>query len=88
MTRHEMRRHSCNKGVIRLLTSSATNEHLDGAFWPEIGFHNIVQSLRCVDVHEQSCAPPHDLSLGVERLDRRHLVAKLPPTLAYSAPLR
>ena len=32
-----------------------------------------MQSLRRIDVHEQSCTPAHHLRLRVQRLDRRHL---------------
>ena len=69
--------HRCS--VITLLTSSATNKHLDGALWPEVGFHNIMQSFRCVDVHEQSCAPAHDLGLGVQCFYGRHVDADYTP---------
>ena len=59
--------------MITVLTSSATNKHLDGALGPEIRLHNIVQTFRCIDVHEQCCTPAHDFGLGVECLDGRHL---------------
>ena len=72
-------------GVIRLHTSSATYKHLDSPFWPEVGLHDIVQSLRSIYVHEESCPPPHDLSLGVECLHRSHVAAGLPPRPANSA---
>lgn len=65
-----------------MLTSSAPDKHLDGALGPKVGFHDIMQSFCCINIHEQGCTPAHDLGLGVQSFDRRHVDAELPPRVA------
>ncbi len=58
--------------LITLLTSSATNKHLDGSFGSKVGLHNVMQTFCCIDVHEKCCTPTHNFGLGVECLDGSH----------------
>mmetsp|Transcript_16185 Transcript_16185/g.48159 ORF Transcript_16185/g.48159 Transcript_16185/m.48159 type:complete len:534 (-) Transcript_16185:26-1627(-) len=50
----------------------AIDEHLDGALGTQVGFHDLIQALGSIDVHEQGCMASHDLRLRVELLDGRH----------------
>ena len=49
-------------------TSGAADEHLDGAFRAEVGFHHALKALRGVDVHEEGRLLGHDLRVRVHRL--------------------
>ena len=49
-------------------TSRPPHQHLNSALGSQVALHYVLQTLRGVDVHEQSRGFAHDLRIGVHRL--------------------
>ena len=61
-----------------LRTSGTVDEHLNRPSRTEIGFHDVLQTLRGVDVHEQRRGLIHGLRVRIHRTKRRrHLLSSI-----------